>query len=319
MSENHKTPFVKIIDTFPHPTAHKYDEDTWYKQHNGALVIIDCIASKIEYPEHWTPLSIKCAFGGKEYYHFTNNSLAVGPENFLILNEGTTYKSSIESNSPTESYTLNFTKENISQVASCLNSNHDRQLDDPFLYNSRSPHFVEKLYRHDGHLSAPLFRIRDMVKEKNRDTNQYIETTYELLEGLILLYKNTNAEIDEVKARRRTTREELYKRLNRAKDYMDCFFCEEISLGDLSKICFLNPFYLLREFKKNFNITPHQYLMKRRLEEAEILLSTSNISITELAKKVGLQDLSSFSKLFKRHSGLSPENFRRKLWLNSVG
>src|SRR5882762_10135461 len=125
MQEKSKTPPVKVIDSFPHPTAYKYNEDLWYKQHGNSLVIINCVASHIEYPEHWTPLSIKCAFGGKEYYHFPNNSLAVGPANFLILNEGTTYRSSIESDSPTESYSLNFTKENISRVASCLSSNHD--------------------------------------------------------------------------------------------------------------------------------------------------------------------------------------------------
>jgi AraC family transcriptional regulator len=306
-----QAPPVKIIDSFPHPTAYKYNEDLWYQQHSNSLVIINCISSNIEYPEHWTPLSIKCAFGGKEYYHFPNNSLAVGAENFLILNEGTTYRSSIRSEHPTESYSLNFTGENISQVVSCLASNHDRQLDDPFQYNGEPLRFVEKLYKHDNFLSDQLLTIRKMVKEKNRDPHQYVEMSYALLENLVLLHKKINIEIDNVKAKRRSTKEELYKRLNLAKDYMDCFFSEEISLDDLSKICFLNPFYLLREFKKNFNITPHQYLMNQRLAQAEILLLESDISITELGKKVGFQDLSSFSKLFKRYAGFSPENFRR--------
>src|SRR5580765_6077544 len=165
--ENITTPPVKIIDLFPHPTAYKYDEELWYHQHNNSLVIINCIASKIEYPEHWTPLSIKCAFGGNEYYHFPNNTAAVGPENFLILNEGTTYRSSIRSEQPTESYTLNFTKENIKQVLSCLTSNPAQQLDDPFQLRGRPIRFVEKLYPHNNYLSVRLFQIREMVKEKN--------------------------------------------------------------------------------------------------------------------------------------------------------
>ncbi|MBS1597700.1 MAG: helix-turn-helix transcriptional regulator [Bacteroidetes bacterium] len=313
MPENSKTPTVKIIDAFPHPTAYKYNEDLWYQQHSNSLVIINCMASNIEYPEHWTPLSVKCAFGGKEYYHFPNNSLAVSPENFLILNEGTTYRSSIRSEHPTESFSLNFTKQNIQQVVSCLGSNHKQQLHDPFQYNGEAPRFVEKLYSHDRSVTAPLLRIRDMAKEKNKDTNQYIEMTYSLLEGLVQLHKKVDLEIDSVHAKRRATREELYKRLTLAKDYMDCFLGEEISLDDLSKICFLNPFYLLREFRKNFNITPHQYLMQQRLRQAELLLSDSDISITELGKKVGFKDLSSFSKLFKRYSGQSPENFRKNL------
>ena len=311
MQLNSKIPPVKIIDAFPHPTAYKYNEDLWYDQHQDSLVIINCYASNIDYPEHWTPLSIKCAFGGREYYHFTNNSIVVGPENFLILNEGTTYRSSIHTERPTESFTLNFTTQNIKQVVACIHSTETNQLDDPFFYNRDVPYFVEKLYPHHDALSKLLLTTRSMVKEKNRDATQYVETAYALLENLILLHKKTDIEIDNIKAKRRTTKEELYKRLSLAKDYMDCFFYDEISLDDLSKICFLNPFYLLREFRKNFHITPHQYLIHRRLQHAEKLLTSADLSITELGKRSGFQDLSSFSKLFKRQTGLSPGNFRR--------
>jgi len=310
MPENIMSPPIKIIDSFPHPTAYKYNEERWYNQHGGSLVIINCTSSNIDYPEHWTPLSIKCAFGGKECYHFPNNAFAVSQENFLILNEGAMYRSSIHSENPTESYSLNFTKDNINQLLSSITSTAALQLDDPFLLREESFRFVEKLYPHNNYLSSFLFKIRNLVRNKHDDTSQYLELAYALLESMVLLQKNTNIEIDRIRAKRRSTKEELYKRLNLAKDYMDSFFHEEISLNDLSKICFLNPFYLLREFKKNFLITPHQYLMNVRLQQAAILLSESDISITELGKKIGFRDLSSFSKLFKRYSGLSPENFR---------
>ncbi|HTQ65838.1 MAG TPA: AraC family transcriptional regulator [Puia sp.] len=301
---------VKIIDSFPNPTAYKYNEELWKEQHGNSFVIINCVSSEIEYPEHWTPLSIKCAFGGREYYHFKNHSLAVSNENFLILNEGAIYRSSIQSDNPTESFSLNFTAENIRQVFSCMNSNDRQLLDDPFYFRDESMHFIEKLYPYDKCLSGHLYRIRKMVTDKIQSPHLYIEALYQILEGMIVLNKHINREIDHVVAKRRSSKEELYKRLHLAKDYMDSCFHEDISLENLSKLCFLNSFHLLREFRKNFGITPHQYLMKQRMKEAEKLLLNSNRNIGEIGSSLKFCDLSSFSKFFKKQTGYSPENFR---------
>jgi len=100
---------VKCITDFPPTADYKYDETLWHQQHGEAFVLINCHASDIYYPEHWTPLSIKCAFNGKEYYKLKNTTYAVNDRNFLVLNQGTEYASYILSDSVTESFTLNFT------------------------------------------------------------------------------------------------------------------------------------------------------------------------------------------------------------------
>jgi len=306
------SPKISIINSFPNPTAVKYNEDLWHKQHGNNIVIINCVATDIHYPEHWSPLSIKCAFGGREFYHFGNRALAVEDSNFLILNEGAVYSSSIESKKPTESFTLNFTGQNIREVFASMVSGKAAQLDNPFDHSPGAPAFVEKLYPHNEYLSHILLKIRKMVRENEQDDQLYLELLYTTLENMTLLYNNTCLEIKNYGAARRSTNEEMYKRLNLAKDYMDSCFSENISLHHLSRICFLNPHYLLRQFRKFYNITPHQYLMNRRLRETEQLLLKTDTPITELAKMVGFFDLSSFSKLFKRYSGLSPEKFRVK-------
>ncbi|MGZ3846693.1 MAG: helix-turn-helix transcriptional regulator, partial [Flavisolibacter sp.] len=82
---------------------------------------------------------------------------------------------------------------------------------------------------------------------------------------------------------------------------------------ELSGVCFMNETYLLRCFKNFFGITPRQYLIKKRMEAAsQMLQSRRNLLITEICFNVGYDDLSSFSKLFKKYFRLSPEAYRRK-------
>jgi AraC-like DNA-binding protein len=66
----------------------------------------------------------------------------------------------------------------------------------------------------------------------------------------------------------------------------------------------------LRQFKKNYQLTPHQYLIHRRLDRAKNSILYSTASMTDICFMIGFDDVSSFSKLFKRRFGLSPQQYR---------
>lgn len=302
---------IKIIESFPDPGAAKYDSALWYRQHANKMVIINCRSSYIEFPEHWSPLSVKCAFGGKEYYHFKDASLAAGDDSFLIINEGSLYKSSINTKTVTESFTINFTSQNINDVYVGLSSSAGRQLENPFTQQSNTISFVEKMYHWSGPLTTSLMGIRQLVKEKEQSDGPYIEHSHAALESMLMLHANTKIEIENVLAVKASTKEELYKRLTLARDYMESCFSENISLDRLSAVCFLNTHYLLRQFKLMYNTTPHRYLTRKRLNEAASLLKKPGIPITDIASAVGFADAGSFSKLFRKNYGSSPEQFRR--------
>ena len=300
---------IKIIESFPDPTAGKYDENRWYSQHDDSIVIINCNSKDIYYPRHWTPLSVKCAFNGTEHYHFEKHAFCVSDKNFLILNEGSVYRSSIKSDTPTNSFSINFTARNIKEVYAgiCRQANH--QLDNPFRNYDGSPRFIERLYPHDGTFSQ-LPAIRNIIQTKGFDQACLIERIYFALGEMIMLYNKTSIEIDELKAKKRATREEIYKRLHKAKDYMDSYYQEDISLQTLAQISLLNSFYLLRQFKNVFKITPRQYLIKKRLSKARDLLITSDLRIDEIKDHVGFSDISSFCKLFKKIYHYPPGIYR---------
>lgn len=69
---------------------------------------------------------------------------------------------------------------------------------------------------------------------------------------------------------------------------------------------------LIRRFKKACDVTPWQYLQSLRIEHARKLLETSNTPLESIVNAVGYEDLSSFTRLFKKYTGLSPSQYRGK-------
>ncbi len=301
-------PEIKYITSFPE-SDDDYGE-AWYTSNENSFLILNCSSANIYYPEHWTPLSIKCAFEGKEYYKFGNVTYAVDNNNFLLLNEGSVYSSYINSKSLTESFTLNFSQKNINDLLVFRNNNERGLLDDPFLISKSGLRVFEKLYPHNFKTYSYINKIKSYGNNGESTSSQLLETLYSFLEELTDFNASIDCEIDHIHAKKRTTREELYKRLHIAKDYMQSCFDEDISLESLSKICHLNTYHLLREFKKFFQVTPHKYLTQIRLKEAHKLVTQTNLNITDMVTEVGFEDASSFSKLFKSYYGASPQRLR---------
>ena len=159
-------------------------------------------------------------------------------------------------------------------------------------------------------VSPVLFGIRQLSKKNVENKEKIIELYYLLMEKLLLLQGEVSKEINNVKACKSSTRKELYKRLHYAKDYIDSCYASEITLHELSLITLMNAAYFLRQFKKYFHTTPHQYLMQRRMQVASELMQHKNLPVAEVCNAVGYEDVSSFIRLFKKHDDFSPARKR---------
>ena len=303
---------IKIIRNFPDASDPKFSFAEWDKQFLTHNVILNGSYNNIYYKEHWTPLSIKCAYNGAEYYIKNGIRFAVDDKCFLVLNEGTLYESCIESEKKVESFTLNFTAELTQNVISGMQNCDNFMLENYFLSGQNSFCFFEKLYRYDEKLSKLLIEIRALSKINPPDSELINEKLHFLIEQLYRLQFDTFKEADNYKASRRTTRLELFKRLNLAKDFIYSNYQKNITLGELAAIACLSPHHLLRKFKAHFGVTPYQYLINRRLEAVKDELVNTSKSISEICLASGYEDLSSFSRLFKKQNGINPEGYRRE-------
>ncbi|MEM6347344.1 MAG: AraC family transcriptional regulator [Bacteroidota bacterium] len=101
------------------------------------------------------------------------------------------------------------------------------------------------------------------------------------------------------------------QKIVRAKRYIDDTFGEPLDLKRLSQEAYLSKFHFLRVFKKTYRITPHQYLLRRRIDHAKESLRENKLSVSEICYLTGFESPGSFSSLFKREVGMSPSQYRK--------
>jgi AraC family transcriptional regulator len=87
---------------------------------------------------------------------------------------------------------------------------------------------------------------------------------------------------------------------------------QRISVQALAKLANLSVCYFVRAFKLSVGVTPHDYLIRRRVERTMELLLDTDMSISEIALAVGFADQSHCARRFRQYVGMSPGNYR---WL----
>lgn len=102
------------------------------------------------------------------------------------------------------------------------------------------------------------------------------------------------------------------KKIYTVTEYLNKHFCEELTLGGLSRTFGYNESYLCQKFKECTGLTITNYINILRLEKAQIMLKSTDKSISEIAYQCGFNDLTYFSHCFKKHLDISPANFRKK-------
>ena len=96
------------------------------------------------------------------------------------------------------------------------------------------------------------------------------------------------------------------------KRYLASAFRSPISLSDIAQRYGYSEDYTIKLFKKEYGTTPYQYLIKKRLQEAERLLVTTTVAVEEISRSVGYNDFSTFYRDFKKRFGMSPSEVRAK-------
>ncbi|WP_443060166.1 helix-turn-helix transcriptional regulator [Streptomyces sp. NBC_00444] len=101
--------------------------------------------------------------------------------------------------------------------------------------------------------------------------------------------------------------------LRLAKDAMDRDWAEpSLDLDAVAAHAGYSRYHFIRAFKAAYGETPGQYLTHRRIERAEDLLRTADLTVTEICHLVGFSSLGTFSTRFKARTGLTPSEYRSK-------
>ncbi|WP_150274026.1 AraC family transcriptional regulator [Paenibacillus tepidiphilus] len=95
------------------------------------------------------------------------------------------------------------------------------------------------------------------------------------------------------------------------KEYLDEHYLCHLSLNDIAGFFHMNAYYLAHVFKKKYNDSPINYMLRRRMGEAKRLLVNTDMKIREIADFLGYENANYFSILFTKTMGESPTQFKR--------
>jgi AraC family transcriptional regulator len=99
-------------------------------------------------------------------------------------------------------------------------------------------------------------------------------------------------------------------KLEQVRSYIESNLADALNVRRLAALVHSSPFHFSRLFKHATGLSPHAYVIRRRLERAKQLLAEGPLPLTEVAASVGFQTQSHFTDLFRRHAGVTPRRFR---------
>src|SRR4051794_24793823 len=103
----------------------------------------------------------------------------------------------------------------------------------------------------------------------------------------------------------------LYRRIVRAKLFIDAHFAEPIDLDAIAEEAHFSKFHFIRLFRTIYAKTPHHYLTQVRIDKAKLLLQ-ENASVTQVCFLVGFDSVTTFTGLFKKLVGFTPSAFQER-------
>ncbi len=98
--------------------------------------------------------------------------------------------------------------------------------------------------------------------------------------------------------------------LRTALDYVGDNLAEDLTLAEIAREVHMSPYHFSRMFKLSTGLSPHQYVMRQRIERAKALLMNTNLPVSVVAREVGFASPSHFAQQFRRLVGVSPRSFR---------
>jgi AraC-like DNA-binding protein len=255
-------------------------------------------------------LSLKFFPKGKAHYRVEGRSFCVRENELLVLNRHQSYQMSIDEKTEVHSLCIFFQKDLATDVQYNSSASVSHLLDQPFASPEASLSFFEKPYRLNGQMQHKLLLLQRQLAGPHLFPAAVNETLHSIMYELLLLNGQTRREINTLSACKMSTREELYRRLSTVGEYIRENYAMPLTLHQLAGVACLSPNHLLRSFRQLYGQSPFGMVARLRMEKAHQLLNTTGLPVSDICAAVGFQSLSSFSGLFKKYHGVSPQQYR---------
>lgn len=241
---------------------------------------------------------------GNAVFEIAGQPVSIGPNDIIIIKPHQTHKFIVKSETACEFFVLSFkfiNKDNtdISRVSL------DEFLN--FVSNKESGAFIALKVSQRNDIVTLLNKI--MYERENQDVGSEFLSYLLVLELFVMISRALKMVWeDNIKNKSPKVKELIDVSLN----YINNNFERDISIGDIARYVFLSQSYFARVFKEQTGMSPMNYLLKIRIDRARELLSTSKMKIGEIALSVGFSNQQRFNEIFKKHTRLTPLQYRKK-------
>lgn len=271
--------------------------------------ILSGTANRHHVPDFEGCLSLKSVIAGSVVWETPGRRYEVHENTYLLLNDRQHYTMTIDSARKATTFCIFFERGFVEDVFRGNSSPTSKLLDQASGGTHTPIDFIERI-EPSRPIQRELRRLRARLSDAKLATDDATNDLYRLADRLLAEHKQTRVTASRLPAVRTTTREELFRRVLRGRDFLLSSLADSVSLNEAARAACLSPFHFHRAFQSAFGTTPHRYAVRYRLERARHLLTASDRSITDVCYETGFESLGSFSSLFRRTYGIAPSECR---------
>jgi AraC family transcriptional regulator len=252
------------------------------------------------------PVSIFTNISGKSIVEVHGKRAVVNEGFFFVTNYAQHYTLQID-NTKTETFNIHFGENFADGVLHAVSKPVDKLIETDKLASPLDHlELYAKLHSSDAVVTRLISEIRGL--EGNRIHEE--EKLAELMLHLLKLNGRIKEGESQIPVIKNSTREEIQKRLNNATDFIYSFYDKNISLDDIAAAACLSKFHFLRLFKTVYRQTPHQFITAIKIDRAKAMLKSQATDVNQIARSLGFDNSSSFSRAFFNQVKAYPTQFR---------
>lgn len=226
---------------------------------------------------------------GKAHFHFGDEEKIVTAGHMVLYRPKEPQKYEYYGEDQTEVYWVHFTGGNVTNLLRSYGLTDDKKV----------------FYCGSGLEYQNIFRT--MIYELQMCKDNYAEMLEMYLRQIFIMlqrYFKSSAKVENFR---------IVEEIDKATEYFNEHYNENISIDEYAENNHVSISWFIRNFKQYTGSTPMQYILAKRIYNAEILLQNPAYNVTEISQIVGYDNPLYFSRIFKKAKGLSPSEYRKNI------